>query len=299
MSLIPNVKKNIPFKTPNIHTFGQVIPCNPDNLPEAGLVTGPGTERPVGFTLARMSKLYWTVKNFKVSIAAVPLLDFTFEAFLLGGGSTGTILGSLGGLATASLTQPIPIFFQGETGFNHVVSKKVRNSNDGVCKGLTPEQFLGSTEKVALSIDKAVQPNYTVSELFISDPGLLVAPGGYYRLFNNYGAIFINFSDIIYAQRQYWPKILIFLQNPVGGAVFRSALVIRDPLFSGVLESLPDRQAFQYTTSVLSTPNIGGVIFDGGLIKMFGLGDINTYAIFGSIFVENYSTTLEVDGDSL
>lgn len=291
----------------NIHTFGQVIPYNPDNLPEAGYAVGPGTERPVGFiNLDLIARLYWSVKNFRVAISAVPLFDFTFEAFLLGGGFTGTIIGATAGVATATATQPIPIALTGRTNLLHIFSKKVRRVRDGVYKNLTQEQFFLSekektensedsdNEENALDIDpdKNLENNYLVSRFYNFKEGILVSPGNYHTLVTNQGVVFINFSDIIYAKRQYWPKIMIFMGNPAGGASFRSALLIRDPLFSASLKNLDNVSAFLKTGigSRYNVPVIGGVSFIGGFIPLYGtigMTASNTYSIFGSIEIGN------------
>lgn len=282
----------------NIHTFGQTIPYNPDNLPEISASVGPGTERPVGFVnLDLMARLYWSVKSFRVSLAAIPLLDFTFEAFLLGGGMTGTIIGSTVGFATATSTQPIPIGVTGRTKLLHIFSKKVRKVRDGVYNNLTQEQYFLSEESdgKALDIDKNIKPNYLVARSYNFKEGILVSPGNYHTLVTPQGVVFINFSDIVYARRQYWPKIIVFMGNPAGGAAFRSAIAIRDPLFSASLNNLDNVSAFLKMGLGISynVPTVGGVSFVGGFIPLFGNIGVNTsnvataasntYSIFGSI----------------
>ena len=278
------------------HPFGQVIPYNSDNLPEIGNTFGQGTERPVGFaTLDRIALLYWSIRSLRISAAAIPLFDFTFEQFLIGGGLTGSILGSLSGLSLASSSMPVPISFVGKTTCYHLINKKVRLVRDGVYKNLTQEEFFNlgqssdssssssSKKQNALDIDENIKDNYLGSLTESPKEGFFVAAGPYHRLINRNGAIFINFSDIIYAQRQYWPKVLIFIHNAVGKSVWRSALSIRDPLFSADLTKLKDVWGFSITPSVVAPSSFGGVSFDGGLIKMFGQGDLNTYSIFGAI----------------
>jgi len=296
----------------NIHTFGQTIPYNPDNLPEISASVGPGTERPVGFiTLDLIARLYWSVKNFNVSIAAIPLLDFTFEAFLLGGAMTGTLIGTAAGTATAAATQPIPIGLTGKTKLLHIFSKKVRKVRDGVYNNLTQEQFFlleqsesedseeSKDKENALDIDKDIKPNYLVARSYNSKEGILVSPGNYHTLIGSQGVVFINFSDIVYARRQYWPKIMIFVSNPAGGASFRSAIAIRDPLFSASLNNLDNVSPFLKTGLGVryNVPTIGGVSFVGGFIPLFGsigtntanlaTAAANTYSIFGSISIGN------------
>jgi hypothetical protein len=289
----------------NIHTFGQVIPYNPDNLPEQGLVTGPGTERPVGFIdFDLMARLYWSVKSFRVSAIGIPLLNFTFEAFLLGGGVTGTILGSVIGLATAAQTSPVPLALTGETELMHIFTKKVRRVRDGVYRNITQEESFkpsskessssssssssGTKAKSALDIDPDINPNYLVSKYFKPKEGIFVSPGGYHSLITNYGGILINFSDVIYAKRQYWPKVFIFLRNPQSRNIFKSALAIRDPFFSAALQVVNDRTAYRdLTTDVLSTPTVGGVSFLGQLVPLYGTGNVNIFSIFGAVSIGN------------
>jgi len=286
----------------NVHTFGQVIPYNSDNLPEQGLVTGPGTERPVGFIdFNLMARLYWSVKSFRVGVVGIPLLNFTFEAFLLGGGVTGTILGSLFGIATAAETSPIPLLLNGQTELMNIFTKKVRKTRDGVYQNITQEESFSSQESSsssassgktkpasALDIDPDIDPNYLISKYFQPKEGLSVAPGAYHSLITNYGGILINFSDVIYAKRQFWPKVFIFLRNPQSRNVFKSALAVRDPFFSAALQVVNDRTAYRnLTTELFSTPTIGGVSFLGQLVPLYGTGNVNIFSIFGSVSIGN------------
>jgi hypothetical protein len=305
----------------NIHTYGQVIPYNPDNLPERGLAVGPGTERPAGFVnLELLAKLYWTVKKFKVAVAAVPLLDFTFEAFLLGGGATGTILGATAGVASAAAATPIPAFLNGDTKAISIFSKKIRKSRDGVYYNQTQSEFFDSNEGSnstsssngnnktpnALDLDLEIKKNYLVSRNKNPTEGSLVTPGLYHRFLSSQGAVLINFADIVYVKRQYWPKILIFLRSPVnqsaggvggillGGSVsFQSAIVIQDPLFSAALTNADNATAFDLisTSAPLSSPTIGGINFLGNVIPLFGGGNLNTFAIFGSVSIGQDSSS--------
>lgn len=274
-----------------IHTFGQSIPYNPDNLPERGNLTGAGTERPVGFaSLELIARLYWTVRSFQFAFAALPAFDYTFEAFLMGGGSTGTAVGASAGLATATTTAaPIPIAFSGRTKILHVFNKKVRRSREGVYQNLTQEEFFrkenNDPKLNALDIDPDIKPNVIGSTFGRPKEGLFVSPGGYHTASNSSGALFINFSDVIYQKRQYWPKIIIMMQNPAGGASFRSAIVTEDPLFSISLNSLPGRSRLQFGGR-FNVPTIGGVTFMGGLIPLFGKAAdaftmANTYIMLG------------------
>jgi len=278
-----------------VHTFGQVIPYNPDNLPERGSLTGAGTERPVGFpSLELIARLYWTVRSFSFGFGVFPAFDFTFEAFLAGGGSTGTAVGASAGLATAiTSAAPIPIGFIGKTKILHVFQKKVRRSREGVYKNLTQEEFFkkenNDPKLNALDIDPDIDPNAIGTTFNKPTEGLFVSPGGYHTAFNSSGSIFINFSDVIYQKRQYWPKIIIMMQNPAGGAAFRSAIVTEDPLFSIFLNSLPNRSRLQLGGR-FNVRTIGGLTFLGGFIPLFGnAGDVysmaNTYIVNGAAVI--------------
>lgn len=279
-----------------IHTFGQVIPYNPDNLPERGNLTGAGSERPVGFaSLDLIARLYWTVKSFSFGFGAVPAFDFTFEAFLAGGGSTGTAIGASAGLANATTSAaPIPVYFSGKTQILHIFNKKVRRSREGVYKNLTQEEFFqkenNDPKLNALDIDPNIKPNVIGSTFGRPKEGLFVSPGGYHTAFNSSGALFINFSDVIYQRRQYWPKIIITMQNPAGGASFSSAIVVEDPLFSRSLNNLPGRDTSLRLGGTYNVRTIGGVTFMGGLIPLFArAGDVytmaNTYIINGGAVI--------------
>jgi hypothetical protein len=273
-----------------IHSLGLPIPFNPDNFPERGSLTGAGTERPIGFpNLDLIARFYWTVRSFQFGFGAIPAFDYTFESFLAGGGSTGTIIGSTAGLANTAA--PIPIDFSGRTKILHIFNKKVRRSREGVYKNLTQEEFFkkenNDPKLNALDIDPNIKPNAIGTTSNRPTEGWFVSPGGYHTAFNNFGSLFINFSDVIYQNRQYWPKIIILMQNPAGGAAFRSAIVTEDPLYSRFLNNLPGINTSLKLGGRFNIPTIGGLVFLGGFIPLFGqdfgnvYGMAQTYIIIG------------------
>jgi hypothetical protein len=270
----------------NINVLGSHWPIDTEVLPERPNVVGPGTEYPVGFTLSQIAKLYWTVRSFNINIAA-PGVGDAFTTFLFGGGSTGTIVGSLTGLALASMLTA-GAYLSGRTKSGAVSHAKIRRTISRIDNGITQAnaKLLGSADKSEknqnnpLSLDADIKQNILGSLNTDVNEGTM-AIGGYHKLTNSGGSVFIDFHDIIYARRQYWPKIIILVGPLTGiGPLFSSAIVFKDPRLKG-LNVLG--------AGVWNVVTIGGIIFEGAVIQLFGaapyfpgLGIIPT-PVFGSI----------------
>ena len=228
----------------NLNYFGS-IPFNPDNLPERKLITGPGTNRPIGLSYNQLFKLYWTVRSFNINIGILPIGQDIFSQFLLAGGATATIAGSTAGLNAVqqSLAANSGYTLKGKTKIQTKYTKKVRIQPDGVVNGV-PQS--------SIAIDYSVRPNILNSyNLYVNESSLCSA-GPVHILTNAYGSVVIDMSDIIYAKNFYWPVIKVLISN--GGGTSASSIVTPDSV----------------------TRVINGLYFeDIGIIQMYGSTDPN------------------------
>lgn len=251
----------------NINVLGSHLTTDPEVLPERSGLIGAGTERPAGFTLSQMAKLFWTVRSFDVAIG-VPGVGDVLTTFLFNGGATGTLVGSLTGLAIASLLAT-GSFIAGRTRSGAVSHAKIRRTISRIDNGITQgnAKLLGNVSKLGknqnspLALDSDIKPNILGSLNTDVNEGTM-AIGGYHKLNTSTGSVFIDFHDIVYAQRLYWPKIIILLGPLTGiGPVFSSAIVFEDPRLKAL--NILGAGVWNVTT-------IGGVIFEGNVIRLFG-----------------------------
>lgn len=189
----------------NVNFLGH-IPYNPDELPERNFLTGDGTERPLGFSLAEIARLYWTVRSFNVNIRSLTIGgNDPLTQFLNAGGSSGGIIGANAGLASINSGgaggDPI---LRGYTKIRNIYRKKIRVEREGVINGITQKSIV---------IDKSVSPNMLTSSIINVNEGTLSSAGPIHTYTGVYGYVQIDMSNIIFAKRFYWPKIIILLQS--------------------------------------------------------------------------------------
>ena len=198
-----------------INYLGGAIPFNSDNLPERNYVTGQGSKRPIGLTLQEVCELYWTVKGFKVNIAAIDLNIDPLSMFLAAGGGAGGIIGATAGLAAvgASLAGSLRGGINGRTKVFSSYQRKNR-----VCKD-TNDDSAFVYDNYGNIIDTAeCLAGLKVKKEFVAadndtDEARLCTAGPIHSLSsaNGQGYIQINFTDIVYANRLYWPIIVILM----------------------------------------------------------------------------------------
>jgi len=194
------------------------LPFNPDLL----LDTKRVWDRPVGLTLPEITKLYWTVKSFKVSLNIISYNEVNaFEEFMLAGGSFGLV----GAMAATSVVQKSigsqqPIVMDGYTKIYSKYQKTVRNEATNIVpfEGASANKFIKGQQIIGKDDfkkdEKINKPNPLVSINLKPNEGALCSAGPVHKLMvsnkgNNLGTSYlvIDFSDIIYYNRLYWPKI--------------------------------------------------------------------------------------------
>ena len=265
----------------NIQTFGH-IPYNTDNLPERTYISGPGTLRPIGFALRDIMKLYWTVRSFKVTAALISITD-PFTAFMLGGGSSGTIVGSEVGLAAAgaAIAAGVPAF-NGRTRIRNKYTYKNRLQPSLVFKGKT---------QTSVQLDKKKYPilQNKYKEIGINE-GSLCSAGPVHSFGGGQGGITIDFSDIIKIGAMYYPRIYILLYG--GSFVVTSSVNTTGSDGREVVGSNPGNMVI-----------IGGISFGKwGVIPMYGWSAlvVNVSLAAGSIQIgERCSDRFYFDGQDL
>jgi len=241
------------------------VPFNTDNVPDSSYVTGSGSKRPIGLTLVEMTELYWTVKSYKVDISVIDLNSDPFTQFLLAGGSSGSIIGSLNGIAAAnqSLTQSPTGSLSGRTKIFNAYRRKNR-----VCKtSKNDDGFL--YDCYGNIIDTKDCTNLNISKTFIAadkdaDEARLCVAGPIHSLAssNGQGYVQINFTDIIYSNGLYWPIIIILLGNG-------------ESILTSDISSLGANQ---------NNYNIGGIIFGSyGVITLSGYSTRSLQPVFYSV----------------
>lgn len=255
-----------------INYFGSAVPFNPDDLPERSDVTGQGSQRPIGFTLEEITELYWTVKSFQVDVSVIDMNIDPLTLFLSAGGGAGGIIGATAGLATVGLSLAASILggVKGRTRVNSYYERKNRK-----CKTNPALEFGYDNQGNILDIKGCgpeagrTIPTLIVEEKFLAldsdvDEARLCVAGPVHRLpsRNGQGYVEINFTDIIFAKRLYWPIIKILMGN--GESI----------LTSDILSLGPNQNNY----------NIGAVIFGTyGTIQMSGYSTKNLQPVFYSV----------------
>jgi hypothetical protein len=197
----------------NINFLGH-IPFNPDLLLEKGRFR----DRPVGILYTDLIKMYWTVRSFQVDISLqVIAQDDALSAFLRGGGSTGGVTAALGGLAAATQSAggSSSLSLNGHTKILNKYEKYIRNIAtssipfEGVKNGKL--DILGDNLE-ELQKDPEIKNNPLTSINLKPTEASLCVAGPVHRVSKSGAFLSIDFSDIIYFKRKYWPKI-IFLAS--------------------------------------------------------------------------------------
>jgi hypothetical protein len=238
----------------NVHHLGH-IPFNPDILLERNRLR----DRPAGFSFNEIVKLYWTVKSFNVAFTIVSFNEINaFETFIGAGGASAGIAGAQAGLSAVqqSIAGQQPIFLRGQTKIFTKYSKRIRrkptysvpfegtkipSEDSGEEEPLKGEDFL---------IDNTINPNILTSTNLKPSEGSLCSAGPVHRLQFGTNFLLIDFSDILFFRRRYWPKIEFF------GA--SSNLVFTfDPFRAGAV----------------NVTAIGGVNFLGNFIPVYGYSE--------------------------
>jgi len=194
----------------NINFLGH-IPFNPDLL----LDKGRFRDRPVGLNYLDLIKMYWTVRSFKVRIAIQTIAqDDPLTTFFLAGGTSGGILGATAGLAAVNQSlgrAPGTVSINGYTKIQGSYQKKVRKQKttsshfEGIDDGILPSP---GENLENLEIDTSVSNPYLFSNTQKPREGDLCSAGPVHTIISGGAYLRIDFSDIVFFQRKYWPKII-------------------------------------------------------------------------------------------
>ena len=230
----------------NVNYFGW-LNNNPDNCEDESF--GSGSSRPIGLSFQDIFNLSWTVRSFNCNFSTVSQTD-QISQFLLGGGASFTILGALAGLSSVNLdgTDAVTGYTKISNSFKQKERTGLRNGNanpqkiytwDGVQKGKTQTKIsVGNNQKT-----------FTYSNAMCYEGNSIT--GNVHILT---GKVIIDFSNIKYYNRLYWPRIILTTAS---------------------------------ATSLLSGPQLlGGISFMGQLITMYStnLSPLITVNVaFGSI----------------
>jgi hypothetical protein len=242
-----------------VNCFGS-LPLNPDNLIDGYPRVGKRLyDRPVGFNFQDITKLYWTVRSFEVAFTIQSFNAVNaFLAFVGGGFAAAGLAGASVGVAavTQSLTNEQPIIMVGHTKIIQRFQRTIRNrktysvpfegtdSSDPSFYSSDSGSSSSSSSSHPFSKDEdpQIKPNPKVSLTFKPNEGSLCSPGPVHKLQVGNSYLVIDFSDILYYKRQWWPKIhfygtssnLAFSFNPPTG-LQSNVVVIGGVNFMGFL----------------------------------------------------------------
>ena len=208
------------------------IPYNPDKLHRPKNFRAPiqfFNNRPIQLTPDQMFRMYWTVKSFEVNITAFTFsIRDMFSDFMMAGGTSGGIVGAMAGLTVALQNQSLDYGAMAVKGHTKIVGKyekKLRLGKEGVHGGITmPDSYKG--EGSALDMDTSYDPNVLFCRNFKPNEGSICSSGPIHYFSskeqgNSGGNFFliIDFSDILYYRRFYWPAVYMSA-GLTGGASF-------------------------------------------------------------------------------
>lgn len=251
----------------NVNVLGNIHLDDPENIPERSYLTGPGTDRPVAFTQSQFARLFWRHRMFRCSAFGILPLDL-FAAFIVGGGATGTIVGSLTGLTLASMIGGIAVF-SANTQVFVVGRSKIRVTVPGINNGITQGRasIIGEPKdknsKNPLNLDNKIKPNILSSFRNDVNEGSTSIGSSHFATSGG-GFLSIDFRDTVVIRGQYWPRIVLMFGPSAGsnGPAFSSVLRISS------LDGRPENDLVQGGS--WNVPIVGGVVFDGAVIQMFG-----------------------------
>jgi len=259
----------------NVNILGNFYLDNPENIPERSFLTGPGTDRPVGFFPSQFARLFWRHRSFSGSAFAVLPIDL-FTNFLVAGGTTGGIVGSLTGLTIAQQAGGGIAGFSAKTRVSVNARSKIRVTLPGINNGITQgkAEIIGTPKdpksQNPLNLDNKIKNILSSFRNDVNEGSTSI--GSYHFGQSSTGFFSIDFSDVAVIRSQYWPRIVLMFGPSAGnnGPAFSSVLRLTS------LDGRPERDMVK--GGPWNTPIIGGVVFDGAFIQMYGN---NNYSLAG------------------
>jgi len=241
----------------NINFLGH-IPFNPDLLLEKGRFR----DRPVGILYTDLIKMYWTVRSFQVNISIQVIAQKDpLTTFIRTGGTSGGIIGATAGLAAVNQN-----FAQGDSSITLTGNTKILRRYEKYTRKIptTSIPFEGvrnnklddiSPNLEELQRDPSAKNNPLISVDIKPNEASLCVPGPLHKITKSGAFLSIDFSDIIYYQKKYWPKIIFlaargeasFTSNPLrafsGGLTVLGSIGLMSyniPIY-GSIDFSPDR----------------------------------------------------------
>jgi hypothetical protein len=201
------------------------LPFNPDLLLEKKNFRN----RPVGMIYTDLLKFYWTIRSFRVDInIQVVSIDDPLSTFIGAGGTSAGIVSALGGLGVVTQSQQdtSTLVREGNTKIVNKYEKYVRNIStssipfEGI-KNNKLEEIKYFPEK--LQKDTKIKNNPLTNLNLKPTEGSLCVPGPVHKITKGSSFFSIDFSDILYFRKRYWPKI--FFEGSTSQSIFTA-----DPL---------------------------------------------------------------------
>jgi hypothetical protein len=178
----------------------------------------------LGYSFNQMFSTYWTVKSFEINVTASVISSIDpFSEFVSAGGTTGGIIGAIGGLGAISTPADSFTTARGYTKIYSKYSKRVRKAREGIINNETQSDVGGDK---ALDLDENIDPNKLEAFTYKPNEGTLCSAGPVHVFSKNNVSIILDFSDIKYyayrKTRLYWPNVTVFVG--VGKAAFGNTI---------------------------------------------------------------------------
>ena len=218
------------LKDPVFINFLGEVPVNPDDLPERRYFVGRGSDRPVGLSFDRMHFYYWNVRTFRFSIFGfLPPRDLVGD-FLMGSGGGLNASAGLANVAIQGSSLPEAFSSSGFTTIKTVsrIKNRIKDrsldkakiadlSNINLAQKPDPSRRIPGdpngpyAEKVFHSIQNKDNGKTGAEYRPVGvNEASLVAAGPRHRAVSQGTSVIIDFSDVIYFNYRYWPRIMVF-----------------------------------------------------------------------------------------
>lgn len=234
-----------------VNYFGS-IPINPDNIPENSIY-GQGSNRPLGFSFTQIYSLIYTVRSFYCSFTTTSQTD-PLSQFLLGGGASAGILGAtlaLGGININGTNDAVTGYTKILTNFSQKERKGTRSDSEAERKLYTWDGIQNGKTMTKISVGNNQKTfNYINNKVYENN----ISSGNVHSMA---GKVTIDFSNIKYYKKLYWPIIIISTNSAISNG---------------------------------SGPQLlGGISFLGGIINMYSFlsNPLDIRVAFGSINIGN------------
>lgn len=213
----------------NINFLGH-IPYNPDLL----LNKNRAANRPVGFLYTDLINMYWTARSFKVDIDIVTVaLQDALTSFLNAGGGIGGVVGA--GLALGAVNADTAGSISMH-GYSQIVTKYEKAIRKSKTSSIPSDGMWGFPQDLGedwweldediVEEDERVDQNPLISTNNRPDEGSLCSAGPRHKFRSGINYLEVDFSDILYRNGKYWPRIIFFANS--GTATYASSPLLTE-----------------------------------------------------------------------